>query len=297
MHRGITYRYIVAVLAGILLLLPTTSFAASIYIESAAGPVSVGDTVVLRVYADTDAASANAVDGTIALAPAPSAFTIQAITLAGSVLTLWPHEPSVSQSGKSISFTGGVPGGFSGTHQLLFSVAVTPKVAGTISFTPASASLYLNDGKGTAVHLSPKPFSFTVVPPQAGVTPRNEWQAVVSGDTTPPEPFTIAKAQDPSVYDNKKYIYFQTTDAQSGIDHYEVKEGDAAPVVSGTTYVLNDQAGPVSVTVYAYDKAGNVRVSTYTQGNKSPGVLSLPVLGILVVLLCIYIVWRLKRHS
>ena len=294
MHRASIYSCIVVLGVGLFLLMPVTTFAASIYIESAAGPVSVGDTIILKVYADTDAASANAVDGTITLAP-PSTFTVQAITLAGSVLTLWPHEPAVSQNGRSISFTGGVPGGFNGTHQLLFSVALTPDAPGTISFTPTGASLYLNDGKGTAVRLSPKAFSFTVMPAQAGVAPHNEWQGVVSGDTTPPEPFSIAEAQDPSVYDNQKYIYFQTTDAQSGVDHYEVKEGDAAPAVSGTTYVLNNQVDPVKVTVYAYDKAGNVRVSTYTQGSGGLGALPLTVLGILGVLLCIYIVWRLKK--
>lgn len=281
------------------LALPGAASASSIYIESTGGVVSAQDTIVLKVYADTDGPQANAIDGTLSLSLSSSAFTIKDINLAGSVFTLWPHTPAASADGKSISFTGGIPGGFSGNHQLLFSIAVMPQTPGTLSVAPGKSVLYLNDGKGTGVALAGRTLTIPVMERQAGVPPRDEWQSTIADDTTPPDIFTPVGGQDPSVFGGKKYIFFQTQDHESGIDHYTVSENGGAAVQSGNTYILKNQTGPVSLVVYAYDKAGNARAAAYSEGvhNTVPVILIILVLLIVLALACIWFMIKRMRKA
>lgn len=282
--------------AALLLLMPAPVFASILYMETNDTPVSVGDTIVVGVYLDADAES-NALDGTINLSLGMPFFTVQEVSLAGSVLTLWPRTPSLSSDGTHITFTGGVPQGFKGPHQPLFNIILTARAAGTASIIPTDSTVYLSDGKGTPLSVTTRALSLPVAPAQQGVPPRNSWQPIVSGDVIAPDPFTIFMGQDPSVYDGKKYIFFETTDVQSGIDYYEVKEGDAAPVRSGSTYVLQDQAHRLPIVVYAYDKAGNVRASVYGVGNGSGSAVAVRILVLgLVLLIGIYSIWRFLRR-
>jgi hypothetical protein len=281
-------------------LMPLAASAATLYMETAPGTVSTGDTIVVKAYLDTDAAPVNALDGSIDLSG--SAFSVKTISLADSTLSLWPTTPALSSDGKSINFTGGLPGGFTGTHLLLFSMVLNATSAGSESFTPTDSHLYLNDGKGTATPVSGTALSIAVTPAQPGSTPNNEWQATLSSDTTPPAPFTISEGQDPSVNDGKKYIFFQTTDTQSGVDHYTVQEGNAAPVPSSMTYVLQDQTTPVTVIVSAYDKAGNVRTSTFTTTAVSttpniPLMVPILLLAFAVIVAIAYGVWRYTKST
>jgi hypothetical protein len=65
-------------------------------------------------------------------------------------------------------------------------------------------------------------------------------------------------------------VSFTTTDAASGMDHYEVGAVDAAApageapvfVQAASPYQLADSASDVRVTVRAFDRAGNVRDET-----------------------------------
>ena len=293
--------YIGALTIAALFIVPFGASAASLYMETAPNPVSVGDTIVLKAYLDTDAAPANALDGTISLGGV-STFSVKTISLAGSTLSLWPNSPAISADGKSINFTGGLPGGFTGTHLLLFTMVLNAQTAGQESFTPTNTHLYLNDGKGTATSVTGRALSIGVQPAQAGTMPYNEWQSTVSSDTTPPEPFTIYAGQDSTVYNGKKYIFFQTTDTQSGIDHYMVQEGNSAPVASGMTYVLKNQTTPETIIVSAYDKAGNVRTSVYTSPATTgpatiPVLVPILVLAFVLVFAIAYGAWRYTKRK
>ena len=82
-------------------------------------------------------------------------------------------------------------------------------------------------------------------------------------DTTPPAPFTVTFPQGDSTDNPEPQISFVTTDTPSGVDHYEIKVGDAplltyVPDGSGSAYTLPIQeAGKHTVIVRALDKAGN----------------------------------------
>lgn len=84
-------------------------------------------------------------------------------------------------------------------------------------------------------------------------------------DTTPPAPFKITLAHPENVDDPRPILYFNTTDAASGMDHYDLKFGDdefltiTADKVSSNPYTPPTQEpGTKTVLVNAYDKAGNV---------------------------------------
>lgn len=91
-------------------------------------------------------------------------------------------------------------------------------------------------------------------------------------DATPPDPFTIEVLGDPQ-------LKFESKDATSGIDHYEVllDNGAFATVSSPyTTPSLNP--GKHTVNVRAYDKAGNFREASTTfdvTGYAQPTIIDL----------------------
>ncbi len=88
-------------------------------------------------------------------------------------------------------------------------------------------------------------------------------------DTTPPEVFTIGIVAAPAAGGVAKFS-FKTSDVTSGIDHYELIVGSTtdetlavADVGEDGTYPIPPQGGgPTTVTINAYDKAGNVRTVT-----------------------------------
>lgn len=93
----------------------------------------------------------------------------------------------------------------------------------------------------------------------------------VQVDTSPPDAFTIGMVT-PEADGGTAKFSFKTQDAVSGIDHFELIVGSttdqtlaAADVGSDDTYPIPPQdGGPTTVTIIAYDKAGNARTETQT---------------------------------
>ncbi|MEK7609686.1 MAG: cohesin domain-containing protein [Patescibacteria group bacterium] len=88
----------------------------------------------------------------------------------------------------------------------------------------------------------------------------------VNIDTTPPKPFTIAFPHGNTGWEPQPVVFFNTTDDESGISHYEIKVGNdmrpfkSAPFATSNPYVLPPQLpGTYTLLVMAVDNAGNVR--------------------------------------
>jgi hypothetical protein len=211
---------------------------------------------------------------------------------------LWPNKPSLSfsQENSSINFVAGVPGGLNKSNALLFTIALATENPGDVYVVPVSLTAYKNDGKGTPVVVKDMELKITVNTVDRPL--RDEWDEVVTTDNEPPLPFIIRMGRDGSVFGGKKFISFYTTDAQSGIDHYEVKEGDFEPVRSGTTYVLQNQ-NEQNISVTAYDKAGNVRTSIYAPELPAGRIFDIiSIIGIiLVTLLILFFIIRNEKNK
>lgn len=238
--------------------------AAYLYPEAQHIDIVAQDKFLVSLKLNTEGKVLNSLEGLVGVYSPNGPVYIRDVSLGGSDFSLWPGKPSVSfgKESSSISFTGGVPGGLNKTDSLLFTISLTADNPGEVYIVPVSLTGYLNDGKGTPISVNANQLKLIIG--KADRPLRDEWQEVVTTDTEPPLPFTIALGQDTSVFDGKQFISFNTTDRQSGIDHYEVKEGERTPVRSGTTYILQNQDQLETITVFAYDKAGNMQTATFS---------------------------------
>lgn len=89
-------------------------------------------------------------------------------------------------------------------------------------------------------------------------TPRITYRAMI--DTTAPETFQLEIAE----IEGKNYLIFSTSDNTSGIDYYEVKEGDLGWEKDSGPYLLKNQKLSGKISVRAVDRAGNERLAEYT---------------------------------
>lgn len=300
-------KYVLIFATLIVMTLPVHASAATVYLQSSRSTIAVGDTAIISVKIDADGAVLNSVEGTVGLTSSSTShhavLAVQQYSLGSSAFGLWPRTPSLSSDGNSVSFVGGVPGGFSIEGATLFKIIVTATSTGTVTITPEDMTVFANDGNGTKVPVQLKGLTITVVPAVAGVAPVNDWTSIISTDTTPPEPFIIVIGQDPSVYGGKKFAYFSAVDNQSGIDHYEVSEDGAPYVRSGSTYVMQDQSNSVRLNVVAYDKAGNTRSASYpiasipSSQNNSVSWMSIIIVVVIVVILIVIIYMIGKKIS
>ena len=282
---------LVAVVAGSAMITPQTLLAASLS-AVVADDVSLGDTVIVDVFLDTEGEEINSVDGSVVFKNEEVGFEITNLSVAGSVFPMWPRSPSL-RDGHIVDFIGGVPGGVNGKDLLLFSVVVKVVASKNLLVESSNAVAYLNDGEGTARvitnSVSTIPVGFS-----DGVS-RDVWRDRVAGDNTPPETFTVQLLQDDALFNGMKFLYFETTDAQSGIAYYEVQEAGHKKVRTGTSYVLINQNDNVTATVTAYDIAGNARTVSFSEkGTSSRWIQTsfLIVAGILVYL----IIRRIRRR-
>ncbi len=271
-------------LVGGVLFIPNTTFSSSITVSSTSA-VSALDITILEVYLDTEGQVFNSVDGSIVLSDEHGGnFEIREISLANSVFTMWPRKPSL-ESNNTINFIGGVPEGVVGERLLLFKIIVKINQPGIFKATLLEGISYLNDGLGTPSTISPKMSEITIGAPRE--ESQNKWEEIISNDNNAPLPFEISLMQDVNLYDGNKFISFETFDKESGISHYEVREGANPAVRTGTTYVLIDQKNKVDIVVTAYDKAGNFQVSTLKGGS------SINWTSIVVVVLLAYLIKKI----
>jgi len=260
----------------------TPAFAARIFFEPPNNTHGVGESFTVNVKLDTQGENINAVDLGILY---PPLLEIKSISKSGSAVQLWVQEPNYTSTGVFIS--GGSPGGIKSSNALIAKITMKTKAIGDGNFqlTPAS-SVLLNDGQGTKASLTVGQASFNVIAqskkeptspsstvsgspspsPSTTPTPKNTSKEEPE-DKSKPKKFKILIGQDQRVFEGKKFISFFTTDSKSGVDHYEVKEGDKPFKVAQSPYLLSEEDGRVVIRLRAYDSAGNYRETVY------PGLL------------------------
>jgi hypothetical protein len=292
MKKYINLKYII--IAVLLSVIPASASAATVYLEASRNTMSVGDTAIVAVKINADGAVLNTVEGDIALKSTSLNLVVQEFSLANSSFGLWPRTPSLSNDARTVSFVGGVPGGFSIEGATLFKMVVEAKKEGPMTISPQNFSVYINDGKGTKVPVQTKDITINVVAKKNSVATQNDWGALVSQDKTPPEDFIIVLGQDPNLFSGKKFAYFSSIDNQTGIDHYDVSENGAPAVRSGSTYVFQDQSENVKLDVTAYDKAGNKKTAVLVPEAVIPW---LPIVIIIILIVIIYFTFKKSKRS
>jgi hypothetical protein len=264
----------------IFLFLPLVAKGAILYFEPSEGEYHLGDTFIVDLRIDTEGECINTVKAIVAFPK--GIFEVKDFSTGNSILTLWLESPKIDQKEGLISFVGGIPGGYCGPlpgepgkpnllGRIIFRVRETDaklerETDAKLEFLEGCQVL-LNDGFGTLAKLSLKGAAFTILPEKLKV-PKNEWQEELTKDDIPPEPFEIKISQDPNIFGGKYFIVFSTTDKQTGIDHYEVKEGKRDWKRTESPYLLEDQSLKSIIKVKAVDKAGNERIVEYIPSKK-----------------------------
>jgi len=282
--------------------LPLTASGAVLYFSSASNFYNKGDIFIVEARIDTENKCINTVEGNISFSQ--DALEIVDFSKANSILSLWLFPPSISQETGLISFSGGIPGGYCGKlpgdpgesnllGKMIFKAKEIPQ---TLTLSTAkiefleNSQVLLSDGFGTPAKLDTKGVALTVLSEKLEVS-KDEWQEEVKKDVIFPESFEIKIHQDPAVFEGKYFIIFSTTDKQTGIDHYEVKEGKGEWIITQSPYLLKDQSLQSTINIKAVDKAGNGRIAEHIPAEKPfpCWVIIFLVFGFIIVL------WIIKR--
>lgn len=257
-----------------IMMIPAASHAAVIYIDPETGTYGPGDTFIASVRLDNDDECINAAEVEIRY-PTDRLRAVD-FSRGGSIFSLWVQEPKIDLQKGSVTFAGGLPGGYCGRIQgdpalsnvlgkVVFSVIRTEAQAADITVAP-STHVYLNDGLGTQAQLTVRGSTITLSP--TSVSSENPWIREVGEDSIPPDAFTVQVESTRDVFGGRYYLVFSTLDKQSGIDHFELYERGAWKRIT-SPYKLYDQSLK-DIRVKAIDKAGNERMGEYIEGSAPP---------------------------
>lgn len=229
------------------------------------------------IMLDTQRATVNAME--LNLAFDPKIFFIKEVDDGGSVVDFWVQRPEFSNVSGTLNFSGIIPGGINVHQGVILRLAVVPKkVNATSGFSVVAAHVLLNDGKGTPVPLSVVNEPFMLAMPAIPET-------TSSFDNQSPNPFTPQIAQHPDVFGGKYFLAFAATDENSGIDYYEVREGNNPWQRAASPYLLQNQTLSKDVYVRAVDNAGNSRMEEIPATHPSISISRNVVLAVLIVII------------
>ncbi len=292
------YIFKYAILLLVVVLVPSITNAANVYFETTKDAVSVGDTFIISAKIDALNTSINSIEGDFIFESNNENLIVNDFSLAKSIFSLWPQTPSLSDDGNTISFVGGVPGGFNLDDSILFNIIVEANKEGSIKLSPKDIIIFANDGIGTKVPVSISSLEIDVLPKNDNITPVNEWSDLVLNDKIAPEKFDIVIGKESTLFEGKRFAFFTAVDNQSGISYYEVSENGKPSIRSGSTYVLENQDAKMkpNLVVIAYDKAGNKTISVYQ--NQGPSIFGLSyrlvIIIVFIILVSLFIIKIIK---
>ncbi len=282
-------KFIAAVFFLSFLFSANTVFAATVLFEMPQQQYASGAEFLVPIYLSINKDSLNAVEGLVTF---PSdLLEVKEIRDGNSAVSFWVNKPIVP-SGAAIgtakqgvvSFSGITPGGFSLKKSFLFAIVFRAKKSGSGQVMISNLKVYLNDGSGTQIPLKNSTLALSVIEATTA-TPSRVLQTV---DIDQPELFTATIAKDPNICDGEYFLVFDTTDKGTGIDHYEIREGNSTGVygVAVSPYLLKDQSLGQDIFVKAVDKAGNERIVIVSE--QSPWYQRYSVIGIIILIIIIF---------
>jgi len=123
--------------------------AATLSVSPGTGVYNSNSTFSVRVVVNSAGKPINAAEGVLSFNP--SELSVVSVSRASSIFTLWVAEPAYSNSGGTISFSGGVPSGYTGAAGTVMSITFKAKGSGAAKVNFTSGSVLANDGMGTNV--------------------------------------------------------------------------------------------------------------------------------------------------
>jgi hypothetical protein len=280
------------------LVFPLVSFAADVSIQEDTPTIHTKDQFEIGVEVSERKTAFNAIEGVFTY----DANKVKLLRIIpGSLISFWVTEPVVTIPGE-VRFSGVIPGGFLGDSGKLFSLIFEATETGSVLFEMKGLHAYQNSATGLSSDVSASPKKITILQNEPTRTPR-VLNASVENDITPPASFVVNAAKDPALFENQWFIVFQTTDKETGIDHYEVAETKFFKpkpeewVVAKNPYVLKDQTRQSYVYVKAVDKSGNEKTSVLSPLSTSwYENYFLWIIMVIVLSLLGFLFWKRSRN-
>lgn len=284
--------------------LPAVSFASTLSFDTSSKEISKGQEFVMQVFLDLKGDLVNAIDGTVIFPQ--DLLDVKEIREGNSTVNFWIEHPTSIQETRqntgSITFSGIVPNGFALQKNFLFSVVFRAKQNGTGKISATGLQFLKNDGTGSSAKATFEPLTILV---------SDQKDSLISSippieDINPPESFKPSVGSDPTLFDGRYFLVFDTLDKESGLDHFEIREGYWGNyVVAQSPYELSDQSLTKTLYVKAVDVARNERVEILESVNKS-WYQDYPILVIILLIALVgflfkkygqYVFHRKKRRS
>ncbi len=221
---------------------------------SSSSSFALNEEVEIYLFLNTQGENINALEGTIDY---PLNLSLIKIKEGDSIVSFWVKKPE--EKNRIIRFAGIIPGGFQGRKGKILSLIFRPKEKGKGTIQIKTAKVLLNDGKGTETKTSIKNLQFTVEKNNKKFFSSS--RKIKQKDLHPPEPFKPIITRSPNLFQNKYFLVFVTQDKESGIDHYEVCEGNQDCQWATSPYLLKNQKLNQKIIVKAIDKEGNIRTA------------------------------------
>ena len=275
---------------------PAFATAATLSLTGPQASVGMGEPFIVSVILDTG----NAVNAVEAALVIPSGLEFENTSDGNSIVNLWIERPRYDRKTRVLHFSGIIPGGFSGTGQLL-RITLKAETSGSsvLTFDRTRTAAYRNSPDGTPETITLRPLTvYAAFGAARTPTP--------AADSEPPEAFTPVVMRDPQMYDGAWTLIFATQDKGSGIAYYEVSESSVRiidPAQLSWTRAESPYRLPGEPARYIYvravDEQGNVQTALYTQAHPLSWFGGL-MLGILIGTLVLFAFWlqrKKRRHA
>lgn len=267
-----------AFLLSLALFVAIPAFAAEIRLDAHKSEINSGEQFLVDIVIHSEE-SLNAIEGRLVFPT--DKLLVKEIRDGNSVINFWVEKPHVETSGV-ILFSGITPGGFSVANNSIFSVVFEAKNTGIASVVLQNTKALKNDGLGTETALSTRNTTVSIKPGDSNV-----YKETLT-DTELPEDFSPIIESNPNIFDGKFFLVFATQDKASGIDRYEVREGEWGWfTIAESPYLLKYQSLDRKISVKAIDKVGNERVAVLSARQQAPWYRESAVLGILLVVVLV----------
>ena len=171
------------------------AFAASLSLSPGTGVYQANGTFSVRVLVNTQGQPVNAAEGTISFNPRE--LSVVSVSRSSSIFNLWVTEPTYSNSAGTISFSGGLPSGYTGSAGNIMNITFRAAGAGTAKVSFSNGSVLANDGRGTNILTAMNGGNYTIQAASAAPTP--EVIEYVAPANTPAAPKVASETHpDPS---------------------------------------------------------------------------------------------------
>jgi hypothetical protein len=222
------------------------AYAADISLSPTSGTYQVGKTFTVDVSVSNNTEAVNAVSGTLSYPP--DLLSIKSFSKSGSVITLWPSEPSYSNADGTFKFEGAILNpGFSEAKGKVISVTFLVKAEGKAALSFSDGQVLANDGNATNIVNKLGSANYTLTSTSA--TPATP-VSTTSAQTTPTaQTLTIISSSYPDQsawYSNKNAAFsWNVPDSVTAVrtlysnDAFSVPSKVYTPAIAGKTFTVD----------------------------------------------------------